>query len=83
MTCGVVCVRAGLADASDVSGPTQTWTKFERQMGHTRTVCPFGSDRWAAFFAFFCPRGHKWTAGGRMGSPARDALSVGTSILRV
>jgi hypothetical protein len=42
MTCGPICVRAGHADASDVFGPTQTWTKSGTQIGHARTVCSFG-----------------------------------------
>jgi hypothetical protein len=38
MTGAVVCVRAGLADASDVSGTTQTWTKSERQMARSDSL---------------------------------------------
>jgi hypothetical protein len=70
VTYGPVCVRAGHADARDVSGSTQTWTKTGTQMSHERTVCPFGLPRWEAFYPFFFIRRDTiQTAGGRTGSP--------------
>jgi hypothetical protein len=43
MTGGVVFVRAGRADAFDVSGPTQMSIKSGEQMGLAPTGCLFGS----------------------------------------
>jgi hypothetical protein len=66
-----------------VCGSTQIWTKTGTQMGHERTVCPFGLPRWKAFYLFFFIRANTiQTAGDRMGSPTLEMpLAGGTLIL--